>query len=45
MIQSLEDFEKAAEDRKFMCTVVQGAGEIDEGKGIGLPEVKGRHGL
>jgi len=45
VIQSLEDFEKAAEERDFMRAVMQGAVEIDAGQGVALSEVKGRLGL
>jgi len=45
VIQSLEDFEKAAEERGFMRAVMQGTVEIDAGQGIALPEVKDRLGL
>lgn len=45
VIQSLEDFEKAAEERDFMRAVMQGAVEIDAGQGIALSEVKNRLGL
>lgn len=45
VIQSLEDFEKAEEEREFMRAIVQGAAEIDAGKGIPLIEVTSRLGL
>ncbi len=45
VIQSLEDFEKNAEEREFMRAVVQGVTEMDAGEGIPLSEVKRRLGL
>jgi len=45
VIQSLEDFEKSTEEREFMRAVMQGAAEIDAGKGITLAEVENRLGL
>jgi len=45
VIQSLEDFEKAADERDFMRAVMQGAIEIDAGQGIAVSEVKDRLGL
>jgi len=45
VIQSLEDFEKAADERDFMRAVMQGAVEIDAGQGIAVSEVKDRLGL
>jgi len=45
VLQSLEDFEKAAEERELMRAVMQGAAEIDAGKGIALADVKERLGL
>ena len=45
VIQSLDDFEKAEEERQFMRAVVQGATEIDAGKGIPLAEIERRLGL
>jgi len=45
VIQSLDDFEKAEEERRFMRAVIQGSAEIDAGKGIPLAEVEKRLGL
>jgi len=45
VIQSLEDFEKVAEECEFMRAVMQGSVEIDAGKGIALSDVKERLGL
>lgn len=45
VIQSLEDFEKAEEERRFMRAVIQGNAEIDAGKGIPLAEARKRLGL
>ena len=45
VLQSLEDFEKAAEEREFMRAVMQGAVEIDAGKGIPISAVRDRLGL
>lgn len=45
VIQSLEDFEKAEEERHFMRAVMQGSAEIDAGKGIPLDEVTRKLGL
>jgi prevent-host-death family protein len=45
VLQSLDDYEKAEEERQFMRAVLQGNAEIDAGKGIPLAEVKERLGL
>jgi len=45
VIQSLDDFEKAAEEREFMRAVMQGVAEIDAGKGMSLTEVTCNLGL
>jgi len=45
VLQSLEDFEKAAEEREFMRAVMQGAVEIDAGQGIPISAVRDRLGL
>ncbi|PJA32561.1 MAG: prevent-host-death family protein [Zetaproteobacteria bacterium CG_4_9_14_3_um_filter_53_7] len=45
VLQSLEDFEKAEEERRFMRAVMQGNSEIDAGQGISVDEVKLRLGL
>jgi len=45
VLQSLDDFEKAEEERRFMRAVIQGAAEIDAGKGISADEVQHRLGL
>ena len=45
VIQSLEDYEKAAEEREFMRAVIQGSTEIDSGKGIPLAVVESKLGL
>ena len=45
VLQSLEDFEKAAEEREFMRAVMRGAVEIDAGKGIPISAVRDRLGF
>lgn len=40
VVQSLEDFEAAAEEREFMQAVVKGLADIEEGKTASLAEVK-----
>jgi prevent-host-death family protein len=45
VIQSLEDYEKSMDACDFMRAVVQGVAEIDEGKSLGLEEVKNTLGL
>jgi len=45
VVQSLEDYEKGIDECDFMRAVVQGVAEIDDGKGIGLEEVKNKLGL
>jgi len=45
VIQSLDDYEKAAEERAFMRAVMQGVAETDAGQGMSLAEVEQRLGL
>ncbi|MFC3116282.1 type II toxin-antitoxin system Phd/YefM family antitoxin [Cellvibrio fontiphilus] len=45
VMQSLEDYEKQAEDTAFVKAVAQGLLEIQEGKTLPLDEVKKRLGI
>lgn len=45
VVQSLEDYEKQAEDAAFVKAVAQGLLEIQEGKTLQLDEVKKRLGI
>ena len=45
VMQSLEDFEKAEEERRFMRAVIQGNAEIEAGLGMDIAEVEKRLGL
>ena len=45
VVQSLEDYEKQAEDMAFVKAVAQGLLEIQEGKTLPLDEVKKRLGI
>jgi len=39
-MQSLDDFEKASEERDFMRAVMKGIGEIEDGRAISMQEVE-----
>jgi prevent-host-death family protein len=42
VVQSVKDFEAAAEERRFLRDVVQGLVDLEEGRELSLPEVKKR---
>ncbi len=42
VVQALEDFEADAEQREFMKAVVKGMVDLEEGRELGLDEVKKR---
>lgn len=42
VVQSLQDYEKASDERDFMRGVVQGLRDLDEGREISLADVKKR---
>jgi len=45
VMQSVADFEAAAEERAFMRAVVAGLSDLDAGREMSLAEVKARFGL
>ncbi len=45
VVQSLEDYEKAEEEKAFMRAVVAGLNDLEEGRELGLEEAKKRLGL
>ncbi len=45
VVQALDDFEAAEEERDFMRAVVQGLLDLEAGREVDLPEVKARLGL
>ena len=45
VVQSLADYEAGAEERDFLRAVVQGLVDLEEGREVGLAEVRGRLGL
>ena len=45
VIQSLEDYEKAEEEKAFMRAVVEGLSDLDNGRESSLSDVKNRLGL
>ena len=45
VIQSLDDFEKAEEERAFMRAIMKGISEIEEGKSIPLAEIEQKLGI
>jgi prevent-host-death family protein len=45
VVQSLEDFEKAEEERDFMRAVVAGLNDLEEGRELDLAAAKERLGL
>lgn len=45
VVQSLNDYEQAAEERTFMRDVVQGLMDLEEGREVNLIEVKKHFGL
>ncbi len=45
VMQSLEDYEKAEEEKAFMRAVVEGLSDLENGRKSSLSEVKNRLGL
>ena len=45
VVQSLKDYEAAAEERAFMKAVLQGFSDIDEGRTVNFADAKKRLGL
>ena len=45
IVQSLKDYEAKAEEQAFLRGIVQGLVDMEEGREIGLAEVKKRFGL
>lgn len=45
VMQSLADYEQAAEERAFMRAVVEGLADLDAGREVPLSEAKARFGL
>jgi prevent-host-death family protein len=45
IVQSLKDYENETEERSFLRGVVQGLMDLEEGREIGLADVKKRLGL
>jgi len=45
VMQSLSDYEQAAEERAFMRAVVAGLADLDAGRELSIAEVKARFGL
>ncbi|MBK1724621.1 type II toxin-antitoxin system Phd/YefM family antitoxin [Thiocystis violacea] len=45
VMQSLADYEQAAEERAFMRAVVEGLADLDAGREVSLSEAKARFGL
>jgi prevent-host-death family protein len=45
VVQSLREYESEAEERAFLRSVVQGLMDLEEGREMGLAEVKKRLGL
>jgi prevent-host-death family protein len=45
VMQSLEDYEKAEEEKAFMRAVVEGLSDLDNGRESSLSDVKNRLGL
>jgi hypothetical protein len=44
-MQSVFDYEQAAEERAFMRVVVAGLADLDAGRDVSLSEAKGKFGL
>jgi hypothetical protein len=44
-MQSVSDYEQAAEERAFMRAVVAGLADLDAGRAISLAQAKARFGL
>ena len=45
VVQSVADFEQTEEDRAFMCAVVEGLADLEEGREVSLAEARKRLGL
>ena len=45
VVQSVEEFEAAGDERAFMRAVVEGLSDIEEGREVSLAEAKSRLGL
>lgn len=45
VVQSVADYEKAAEERTFMRAVVEGLADLEAGREVSLAEAKARLGL
>jgi len=45
VVQSLQDYEAAADERAFMKAVLQGFADIEEGRTVSLADAKKRLGL
>jgi PHD/YefM family antitoxin component YafN of YafNO toxin-antitoxin module len=45
VMQSVSDFEEAAEERAFMRAVIVGMADLDAGREVSLAEAKARFGL
>ncbi|MCY4486624.1 MAG: type II toxin-antitoxin system prevent-host-death family antitoxin [Deltaproteobacteria bacterium] len=45
VVQSVEEFEAADDERAFMRAVVEGLSDIEEGREVSLAEAKSRLGL
>ena len=45
VVQSVEEFEAADDERTFMRAVVEGLSDIEEGREVSLAEAKSRLGL
>jgi len=45
VVRSVADFEQTEEDRAFMCAVVEGLADLEEGREVSLAEARKRLGL
>ena len=45
VVQSVADYEAAEEERAFLCTVVEGLADLEEGREVPLLESKARLGI
>ena len=45
VVQSVADFERAEEDRAFMCAIVEGLADLEEGREVSLAEARKRLGF
>jgi hypothetical protein len=44
-MQSVSDYEQAAEERTFICALVVGLADLDAGREVSVSETKSRFGL